>query len=45
MDLVVQSPDELLAAMPHVLGFKLFWTTDPGWPIGSAGLRADVGGA
>lgn len=22
MDLVVQSPDELLAAMPHVLGFK-----------------------
>lgn len=27
MDLVVQSPDELLAAVPHVLGFKLFWTT------------------
>lgn len=26
MDLVVQSPDELLAAVPHVLGFKLFWT-------------------
>ena len=22
MDLVVQSPDELLAAVPHVLGFK-----------------------
>lgn len=29
MDLVVQSPDELIAAVPHVLGFKLFWTTDP----------------
>jgi hypothetical protein len=28
MDLVVQSPDELLAAVPHVLGFKLFWTMD-----------------
>jgi hypothetical protein len=26
MDLVVQSPDELLAAVPHVLGFKLPWT-------------------
>jgi hypothetical protein len=30
MDLVVQSPDELLAAVPHVLGFKLFWTSDSG---------------
>ncbi len=28
MDLVAQSPDELLAAVPHVLGFKLFWTSD-----------------
>lgn len=27
MDLVVQSPDELLAAVPHVLGFKLLRTT------------------
>lgn len=27
MDLVVQSPDELIAAVPHVLGFQLFRTT------------------
>ena len=26
MDLIVQSPDELIAALPHVLGFKLSWT-------------------
>lgn len=30
MDLVVQSPDELIAAVPHVLGFKLLWTTARG---------------
>jgi hypothetical protein len=38
MDLVVQSPDELLAAMPHVLGFKpeesiVLVPVGPGLPI------------
>ena len=38
MDLVVQSPDELLAAMPHVLGFKpeesiILVPFGPGLPI------------
>ena len=26
MKLSVQNPDELVAAIPHLLGFKLFWT-------------------
>jgi hypothetical protein len=43
--LVARTPEDLLAMVPIVIGFALFWTTDPGWPIGSAGLRADVGGA
>ncbi len=29
MTLAILNPDELIAAIPHMLGFKLFWTTDP----------------
>lgn len=38
MSLSIRSPDELIAAIPHMLGFKLFWTTLP------AVLRARVHG-
>jgi len=30
MTLSVRSPDELIAVIPHLLGFKLFWTSDSG---------------
>lgn len=30
MTLSIHSPDELVAAIPHLLGFKLFWTTCDG---------------
>ena len=45
MDLVVQSPDELLAAVPHVLGFKpeesiVLVPFRPGLPITRVDLPA-----
>ena len=50
MDLVVQSPDELLAAVPHVLGFKpeesiVLVPFRPGLPItrSSSASRAGPG--
>lgn len=27
--LKISSHDELIASIPHTLGFTLFWTTDP----------------
>jgi hypothetical protein len=27
MKLSIHSPDELVAAIPHLLGFQLFWTS------------------
>ena len=45
MDLIVQSPDELLAAVPHVLGFKpeesiVLVPFRPGLPITRVDARA-----
>lgn len=28
--LTIRSHDELIAYVPHLLGFQLFWTSDPG---------------
>jgi hypothetical protein len=27
MTIHIKNPDELVAVIPHMLGFKLFWTT------------------
>jgi hypothetical protein len=30
MTVSIKNPDELVAVIPHMLGFRLFWTSDPG---------------
>ena len=29
MKIIAHGPDDLIAALPHLLGFSLSWTTDP----------------
>lgn len=45
--LTIRSHDELIAYVPHLLGFQLFWTTDPrcrcSSPPGSCGGNWELG--
>lgn len=45
MTLSIHSPDELIAVIPHMLGFKLFWTTEIEYVRSSTSVVDEVSSA